>query len=982
MKDKIRKKPKWFIFVPIICVLVVLGIVADIVCAVYWDVIAAAFTDTEDATDYDLLVEAIGESEDINTELLEEGAVLLKNDDILPLDGVSAVNTYGVVAAHVYPNGSGSGSISSSDDSVVSLKDALSGVGIDVNDTLWTLEEDTKVSGSSSSVSSANLPNELSVSEYASAVSWSDAKAYSDYAIFVVGRMFSEGSDADSGDLELSSNELALLKQLDSAGFKVITLVNSSNVIELGPVVEYSDAILWIGGPGTTGLSGVANILAGEVSPSGRLVDTWMYAQETDSAYYTAQTYNYYNESGTSIGGYTNYNEGIYVGYRWYETADSEGYWDGKTDSNAPSGASGYEAVVAYPFGYGLSYGEFTEEITNVEHENGQFVFTVSAENASSVSSKTVFELYVEKPYTEGGVEVSKVELCGFAKSGELTAADGAYTAEITVKEEDLASYDETAADGAGAYVLAGGNYTFYLASGETGAHIWKDYEDGTPSAGSLSSDGRCYVSTSLSETVYSGDNGRSSDEVAASNRLSAEDNILAIDDDNAGYTALSRADGFANASKTIGSQASKVTLSSDSVMYEHLTDSTVKTDYGDYQGEVLDNLLTEQKQVYTLSDLYTEDEDGNALFEYDYDTDTKTIYEGASVDFDDSRWETLIAQMSTDEMQTLICRGGWQTAKVESIGKEKGVDYDGPFGLNNYMQSSLGIVSNCTSFCSEPVVAATWNEELVEAFGAAVGKEANATGQSGWYAPGANIHRSSYGGRNAEYYSEDAFLSGTMCAAESSGAHSVGLYCVAKHFAFNDIEANRTSMENCWMSEQTAREIYLRPFEMGVKDGGVTALMTSYMWICGDWSGANYNYMTGIVREEWGFQGMITTDNATSVSAWITPARMIYAGGDMILNQQTTVKLPDAVKTSDEGLSAMKVAVHHILYTVADASLYRIREAKVGSNTFIPIFVAANVVLYGAAVAVAIVYLVKVLLYRKNPKTGVEAEPDEKRTE
>lgn len=951
MKDKIRKKPKIYIWIPIAAVLIAIAIIMDCVVYSYWYVIAAAFSDTESVMNTELMEEAVEESLAINAEILEEGAVLLKNDGALPIAS-DKVNAYGLLSASTYPNGSGSGSASSTNERFIKLDEALASVDITVQPDLWSLISSAKVEGTTGDVDEGSIITsttaELSVSTYNSTLSWSAAKDYSEYAIVTFGRLGAEGSDMGRNTLELNDNELALLQKLHEEGFKVITLVNSSHVMELGSVEQYSDAVLWIGGPGLAGMNGVARILAGEVSPSGRLVDTWMYQHETSSTYYTAQTYNY---TGSASGGFTNFNEGIYIGYRWYETADAEGYWD-------TSVYNGYDNVVVYPFGYGLSYTTFSEEMT-ATYEDGIFTFEVTVENTGDVDGKDVIEIYAEKPYTNGqSVEVSKVELVAFAKTDTLSADNSSQTLTLTVNAEDLASYDETAADGIGAYVLAGGTYKFYLASGDTGAHCWKSVSAEVEENGASSR----YFSQELSRIVYSGENGRESDAVAAQNQLGENEyNPLAIDDDNAGYTALSRKDGFANAKTTIFTQQQNVTLTDSDAMSTQLS-SAERTKTVTYPVEMWDNLDTAQKKVYTLEDMYTYDSDGNALYEYDFDLNIKTVL--GTVSYDDERWDYLISQMSVDEMDTLIGYGGWRTAAVASIDKAYVQDFDGPYGLNNYMQSVMGIQTSCTSFMSEPVSASTWNVELIERLGEAIGKEANASGQSGWYAPGANIHRTSFGGRNAEYFSEDPYISGVMCGVEAQGAMNWGLYCYAKHFAFNDIEANRTSMENCWMSEQTAREIYLKPFELGIKSGGVTALMSSYMWINGIWGGGSYSLLTKIVRDEWGFNGIITTDNGTSLD-WVTPSKVIYAGGDMVLVSQRK-KIDNSVKNSDEGLSAMKTATKHILYTISSAYLNRQEATKVGANRFVPIFVALNVVLYGAALACIAVYITKLALYKK----------------
>ncbi len=944
--EKTVRKPKHAVWLAVIAVLLALAMAADVVCSVYWDVLGAAFTDVESVTDENLMDKAVAESRAINQEIVEEGAVLLKNDGVLPLASeIKTINVYGIISGNIYMNTSGSGSVNNPDS--VSLKTALENEGFAVNEALWKLIAAQKVEGSSAAINEgavkSELVSEISLSQYESAAPWQSAKDFSKIALVTFGRGGAEGSDlaratdTTYGYLELSASEIALLEKLKTEGFTVVTLINSSHVMELGPVIENSDAILWIGGPGLTGLNGVARILSGAVSPSGRLVDTWMYEQETSSTYYTAQQYSYYN-GNTVVGGYTNFNEGIYVGYRWYETADAEGYW------------ADYDSVVAYPFGFGLSYGDLSERIVSVDDTGDALVFTVEAENTNATPSKNVWELYVEKPYTNGGVEMAKVELAGFAKSGLL--ANSSEQTTITVLKEDLASYDTSANGGSGAYVLAGGDYRFYLATGETGAHIWKTADEAHQ------------FTITLPEKVYAGADKRGSDGVAAQNQLA---NVLPIDA-NAGFTLLSRANRFANAEAAIGPQAAYTAVTDGDIIAKQLKDSSA---YGTYCGETWDS-ATEAKNRLTLADLYTTDAEGNPLYEIDEETSTKRVV--GEVDYDDPRWEALIAEMSVDEMQQLIGRAGWQTAAVASIKKEKGSDYDGPSGLSNLMQNTLGIQTKCTSFMSEPVSASTWNLDLIERLGKAVGQEANASSQLGWYAPGVNLHRTPFGGRNAEYFSEDALLSGKMAAAESRGAMSVGLYCMAKHFAFNDIEANRTSGENCWMTEQTARELYLKAFEIGIKGGDIPGLMTSYMWIGGDWCGANHGLLTDIVRNEWGFNGVITTDNASAGGGTVIgmgSAKLIYAGGDMVLTS-SLIKLPEKVKTSNEGISAMKSASKHILYTVAKAQLNRLEAIKKGDNRFIPLFITANAVLYGAALIVAVLYVIKLLSYKKR-KTAVK---------
>jgi beta-glucosidase len=960
------------IFIPIIAVLLAIGIVGNVLCSYYWVNISAVFYDTSGIVDEEYVMAARENSQNVNVKLEDEGAVLLKNsDDVLPLSG-NKVNVYGLITANLYLNSNGSSASNASN--VLTLKDGFESEGIEVNSSLWNLLVSDKAGGSSAGITEGSIGSsvkEFTLSQYENAVSWSNAKNYSEYAVVTFGRVGGEGGDLNrltettADYLAFTDREVELIQKLHTEGFKVILLLNTSHVMSLTPVIDYADAILWIGGPGSRGAQAVAEIISGSVSPSGRLVDTWMADQTTNSTYYTADKYRYLASDGKSeYGGYTNFNEGIYVGYKWYETAAAEGFWS-TAEAKSRWGVENYEDVVVYPFGYGLSYGNLDEQILSYTYENGTFNFNIKAENLNSTPSKDVLELYVEKPY--GDVESSKVELVAFTKTDLLaTGVEGYESSQIinlTVTEDELASYDTTADNGNGAYVLAGGTYKFYLASGETGAHIWA----------SVNNEKRC-IAHELAKKVYSDETGaRSSDETAAQNVFDEDSNAMAIDDDNAGYKPLSRANGFSNAFGTVfpeekgGVLFGDITLTSNDKMYERLV--TKKTEYGEYKGEILDNLMLEQNKKYTLADMYTFDSDGNKLYEY---VDGKKVVLG-SVDYDDERWDYLISQMSLTELQRLIGRCGWGTPAIESIGKDENVDYDGPFGLSNLMTATLGFENTCVSFCSETVSASTWNTELLEEFGKAVAKEANGNGTLGWYAPGANIHRTPYGGRNAEYFSEDSYLSGLMCAYEVSGAMSGGLCCYAKHFAFNDLESNRTTLENCWMNEQTAREIYLKPFEIAVKQGNLSGIMASYMWICGQWGGGNYNLITNIVRNEWGYKGTVTTDNASPVS-FITAAQVLYAGGDMLLSS-STLKLPSTIAGSDEAISAYKISAKRILYMVASAELNREVASDTGFNRFIPLYIVANIVIYGAALALGTVYVVKIVRYNVRKKKNVYSE-------
>lgn len=992
-----KSKKLYYIFLPFVAILLAVGITVDCLYSEYNQVINGALGESARASE-EYVEQTLENSKNVNISLEEEGAVLLKNDGVLPIAPGSLangqINVYGILSAHHYQGSTGS---SSSGSVGVDFKTALESVGYTVNPDIWNLISTTELGYDSGSQVGQSVSGqyELSTATYAAACKFDSAKSYSDYAIVTFGANGGEGADAsgENNSLQLGDNEVALLQRLDQEGFKIIALVNGSYVMEPTELMQYADAILWIGNTGLYGPYGVANLIAGNATPSGRVVDTWMYDMKTQSTFYTASNTDslYVNASGTKLGAYSNYNEGIYIGYRWYETADAEGYWDSDYAKSLYGISNGYADVVAFPFGYGLSYTEFTEEITDVVYEEstGNFTFTVKVKNVGDTySGKDVVEIYLEKPYTNGGLEVSKVELGAFAKTSEL-APGAEETVTLTVYSDSLTSYDISANGGNGSYVLTAGEYKFYLATNLTGAHCWATTD---------SEDSAHYYSTHLGSVEYSGTNKRSSDYVAATNLLEVTDNYTGLKSNDSGayYHQLSRKDGFANAKDTISKEANpngNVVLTESDPLYSVMLLTYGSDTYSNYDASYLNdiaeftNAAIEQKKVYTLSDLWTTDANGNPLYEIDEETGAKTIL--GKVDYDDPRWDTLISQMSIAEMEELIGRGGYGTIAVESIEKLSSYEYDGPTGFTNFLKASLGIEQETTGFCSEPIMAASWNVDLIEEYGKAVGMEGNAFGLNGWYAPGMNMHRTTFAGRTGEYFSEDPLITGMMAASVAYGAWQKGVYTYAKHFAFNEIEANRDSGMNCWMSEQTAREIYLKPFEIAIKQGKLTGLMTSFMYLNGQWNGGNHNLVYGIVRNEWNFKGVMNTDLAGKST--MGAARALCGGTDMLLTtsygQNATlawVRL-DGIKTTDIGICAMKTAVKHILFAYASAALNRDVEVQVANTTSVEgLFIAVNVVAYAGAAILLALFVWRLIVDLRRPKITVEdvdvdAEEDKK---
>ena len=650
--------------------------------------------------------------------------------------------------------------------------------------------------------------------------------------------MYAAGySKTDDGKhyLELTKDEEDLLALIKAQGFgKVIVLVNSSNAMELGFLEDDSiDAALWIGSLGSTGFNAVGEILSGKVNPSGRLSDTYAYDLTTAPAYWNAGDFTYSNLKHH----YVEYAEGIYVGYRFYETR----YVDNTT---GVCDEAAYAKAVQYPFGYGLSYTTFEQSIADYKTTDSAIEMTVEVKNTGAVAGKDVVQVYYTAPYTIGGIEKSHVVLAGFAKTG-LLQPGASEKVTVTFAPEDMASYDET---GAKAYVLETGTYQIKLMNNAHDVIDQREYE----------------VPATI---TYSGENARSTDLVAATNEFEdvAQGQIKQY---------VSRADweGTLPTTRTDGKTASAETVAA-------------KENTPVYENNDSDQPITIADHGLTLEDM-------------------------TGLDYDDPKWNDLLEQLSVDDMTNMISNGGWSTPEVASVGKPATNDLDGPAGINSLVSSLKGV-----SFPSEVIVGSSWNTDLAQRFGTAFGAEAAANHVVGLYAPGMNIHRTPFSGRNFEYYSEDGLLSGKMGAAMVQGVDSQGVYTYIKHFALNDQESNRLSI-SVWANEQSIREIYLKPFELSVKEGGTTAVMSSYSRLGNTWAGASKALLTDVLRNEWGFHGMVVTDSAMGNTSWMDINLALRAGGDMMLCLMG-VKLDSSSNTAQQ---AMRRACHNILYTQANS--------------------------------------------------------------
>lgn len=700
-----------------------------------------------------------------------------------------------------------------------------------------------------------------------------------------------QGNDWDAGDhfLQLNNREEELLDLVCANFDNVIVVYNGANAFELGFVEDYDQikSVIWCAGTGQGGFNALGNILNGSVNPSGRMIDTYVYDLTATPTWNNFGSFGYDNTQEFLAGGsfnknatpsFVNYVENIYVGYKFYETAAAEGLID-------------YDATVQYPFGYGLSYTSFTQEMGPISVSGGAITFDVTVTNTGSVAGKDVVEVYFNPPYTNGGIEKASANLVAFDKT-DIIEPGASETVTISFQVEDMASFD---AYGEGAYVLEAGDYVISI---NADSHTILDSE------------------TYTVPSTISYKDGRDSDQTPATRLFDfAEGDV----------TYLSRADGFANYAQAT---AAPVNFSMSAEAKANFTnvnnyDPTAYNDPNDVMP------TTGAKNGLKLVDL-------------------------RGVAYDDAQWDQLLDQLTIEEMDTLIAYGGYQTAPVPSIGKVQTYDCDGPASINNNFtgQGSVG-------FPAGVMIAATWSPDLASEFGRSIGKMANEMDTSGWYAPAMNIHRSAFAGRNFEYYSEDGLLSGKIAARAIQGAEEYGVYAYMKHYALNDQEGNRNSMLCTWSTEQAIREIYLKPFELSVKEGGCDAVMSSFNYIGTEWTGGNKELCTTVLRDEWGFVGMVLTDYF-GVYGYMDSDHAIRGGTDFCLVNYDTDTNHVTDTTSATGVQAMRQACKNILYTVVNSRAYTEENLNPGMQGWQKLLIGVDVVIVLAVVAGSIAIVKK----------------------
>ncbi|KAB7673118.1 glycoside hydrolase family 3 protein [Bacillus sp. B1-b2] len=771
----------------------------------------------------------------VSEEIANEGLVLLKNENnSLPL-GNKKINIFGSTAFSFKYGGGGSGA--SDQTRAVNLFDALKNAGIEYNQVLYdyyaalpelegaTGETDTGVVQVIKGMLGSKEATEPDVTDSALA----QAKEYSENAMIIIQNEAVEASDVSSDQLKISDGMQDLIEKVAENFSNVTIVVNAGNTLELGFVNENPSiqSVIWVGTPGPFGTNSLAKVLSGELNPSGRITDTYAYDVESSPASENFGNYQYENLDKA----YLNYEEGIYIGYRFYET-----YYQGNEE--------GYKQTVQYPFGSGLSYTTFDWNLVDQQLNNDSIELKVEVKNTGEVGGKDVVQVYYSAPYTPGGLEKSAINLAAFSKTKSLEPGESEV---LTIKYDtrNMASYDLDNEN----YILEKGTYQIKLGKNVHEIDSTIDFE--------LSED-IVYQADADTGTEYK-------------NRFTESENELTI---------LSRNDW-------------EGTYPSDEDDSKIASDKVLERVQGHEFKEEVEMPATDVDNGLKLEDL-------------------------KGLDYDNPKWEEFLDQLTVDQMIDYVSEGAYHTGAIEDLGIPKTVLMDGPAGFNFFFKKF-----EAGAYPTEIVIASTWNKDLAYEMGELVGKEAKAYGIHGWYAPSLNVHRSAQGGRNFEYMSEDPVLNGKIGANLSKGAQDQGVTVFMKHFIMNEQETNARSGMLVWSNEQAMREIHLRPFEMTVKEAGVTGAMSSFSYIDGKW--ANPELLNGMLREEWGFEGVVSSD---AVFGFMEPQKAITSGNDLMLDIMSVPKnkkqLEEAYDEHPEAVTAgLRNSMHNSLYATLQTYLF-----------------------------------------------------------
>lgn len=863
-----------------------------------------------------------------------EGSVLVENKNALPLAKGSSVTCFGRSSSDIIYGGTGSGQVDTAN--AATMSKALNEAGFKVNQPMldWYAEQiqllkDEKLNRSTAGMFAEfeDVPSLTRIAEIPAdkvANSGVSYEGYKDVAIVTIGRSGGEGADLPVGEFtdgenyfEIQQTERDLLKYVAQQDFKkIVVLINSSNAMGLDWLddPEYKiDACLWIGGPGQYGMNAVAKILSGEINPSGKFVDTYAASSISSAAIQNFGAYTYANADPTTgtVGGtvidgvpgdktqvryaihYMVEEESIYVGYKYYETRYEDGVLNqGNAKGNAgiycSSGSNwNYSEEVNYSFGYGLSYTTYEQTLKDVTYDRATYSYelTVEVKNTGSVAGKDVVQVYAQQPYTDfdrqNAIEKASVQLCGFAKTNEI-APGASETVKVTVDRNTLTSYDAKVNK---TYILEEGKY--YLAIGSDAHDALNNI---LASKGKTTSDGMDYDGN-------------------AANTYSFE--VTATDSRTYAYSK-------ANTGVKITNQFDSADLN-----YYGAGKVTYLT-RNDWQGtfpESYDNLTATSQMIQDLQFNYTPDTTTDSDIITGSTETSYSIVMMRGVDYDNELWDSLLNQLTLEEMAEIVGHSGYGTQAIASISLPATVQADGPQGIKGQYAGSSTV-----AYTSEPVMAATFNVEILYNVGLSMGEDAlriDGAKISGWYGPAMNIHRTPYSGRNFEYYSEDGFLSGKLAAQEVKAAQSKGLCCYIKHFALNDFETYRQSVAT-FATEQAIREIFLKPFQYAVEEGGATAVMTSFNRIGCRWAGAHKGLLTEVLRNEWGFVGVTLTDAVMANRNWMDVSIGIEAGNDTWLSSGDwlVAKIVDWAKNDAKFLSNLRNSCHNFLYAYVNSTV------------------------------------------------------------
>ena len=703
---------------------------------------------------------------------------------------------------------------------------------------------------------------------------------------------------------------------------------------------------MWVGYPGQEGITSIAKALTGEVNPSGRLVDT--YAYDTMSAPATqifeyGEWTNTNNEENGPKNAYTVYGESIYIGYRYYETRYEDTVL-GQGNASTADSEYDYTKQVQYPFGYGISYTQFDYSDFSLTENGDNFTAQVTVTNSGDVAGKDVVEVYFQSPYTdydrENLVEKSAVELCGFEKTGELAPGESE-TVSIDIPKETLRAYDYTNAK---TYIVDDG--TYYFAIGDDCHQALNNIlaAKGYTTADGMDADGDDSLVGTYEQKEF--DNTTYAKDAATGNEITNQfdyGNIQTYDDS---YVYLTRNDWTGTWPTIYGEPNEK----------------------GRYNAEA-----TEEFVQLSQNNIYQDDP--NAEMPTTNSGDNINLITMRGKDYDDEGWDAILDCLTVDEMVEMVRLGGWQTMAIDSISKPMSSDQDGPAGISGELIMSD---VDCMGYPNQELLAATWNKDLALEFGKCIGEDGLSVNVQGWYAPGAGTHRTPLGGRNFEYYSEDTYLAGSMCANEVAGAQSKGMYCYLKHLVLNDQEQRRYGIST-FTTEQALRELYLTPFEMAVKDADCHGMMAAFNGIGGIWCGASKELITNVLGNEWGFHGIIVTDYASANDGYMFIDAGLQAGTDLWLNTDSEVYKMGDVSDNATLVTALRNASHDILYTVVNSSAMNGIDENVVVKKVLPLW-QYWLIAFDIAMAVIIIGGVILIVRRCRKNNKIEIVVEEKK--